>query len=139
MAMTGVTVADECTEKFNEMKLKKTNKFITFKIENKKTVVIDVMGESGKTMQDFRDALPDSEARYALIDVDYTSEDGRPQTKLTFVFWCNDDTVPVREKMLYAGTKDAIKKKFPGIMKELQANSPDELEDEAIFELMLKK
>merc|ERR1711920_442875 len=118
---------DSCVDKYNEIKMKKNKRFITFKIEDKKKIVVDTEGEREKTWDDFCSQLPDDEPRYALVDVDYTSEDGRPQDKLTFVMWSPDDKCGVKSKMLYASSKDALKKKFTGIMKEVQANDRGDL------------
>lgn len=38
--------------------------------------------------------------------------------KLVFIFW-SPDTQPVKSKMAYASGKEALKKKLPGIAKEL--------------------
>merc|ERR1712195_326966 len=118
---------------------KKTKKYVLFKIENKKEIVIDCQGDTTKTFEDFKAALPEAEPRYGLVDIEYTTDDGRPQSKLTFVMWSPDDKCGVKDKMLYASSKDAIKKKFVGIMKEIQANDLDDLEDDAIQALMNKK
>merc|ERR1711935_500380 len=118
---------------------KKTKRYVTFKIENKKEIVVDADGPVSETFDDFVKALPEAEPRYALIDIDYMSEDGRPQSKLTFVMWSPDDKCGVRDKMLYASSKDAIKKKLTGIMKELQANDMSDLTDEEINAHINKK
>merc|ERR1712187_365562 len=107
--------------------MKKDLRFVTFKIENKKQIIPDEEAGTDKKFQDFVDALPEDQPRYGLVDVDFESEDGRPQSKLTFVFWSPDDKTSVKDRMLYASSKDAIKKKFPGIMKELQANDLGDL------------
>merc|ERR1712107_615203 len=121
-------------------KMGKKLRYCIFKISaDKKSVENDSQGEVEKTWDDFKAALPDDGARYALVDVEYESEDGRPQSKLTFVFWCPDDKCGVKEKMLYSGTKDALKRKFTGIMKELQANDTGDLEWDQVKQLMLKK
>uniref|UniRef100_A0A7S1F0U3 ADF-H domain-containing protein n=1 Tax=Noctiluca scintillans TaxID=2966 RepID=A0A7S1F0U3_NOCSC len=124
--MSGVTVHEDCMTKYNEIKMGKALRFALFKIENKKQIVFDSDGPKDLSFEDFAKSLPTGEPRYALCDIDYTSEDGRPQTKLTFVFWSPDDC-GVKERMLYASSKDAIKKKFTGIMKELQANDMGDL------------
>merc|ERR1719465_147964 len=98
--------------------------------------VIDAEGDASKTFADFVAALPEDQARYALVDIDYTTDDGRPQSKLTFVMWSPDDKLNVKDKMLYASSKDAIKKKFTGIMKELQANDMGDLEWKDVEALM---
>eukprot|EP00439_Symbiodinium_sp_Y106_P080606 s935_g19.t1 len=85
-------------------------------------------------LEDFVSKLPEGEPRYALVDYEYTSEDGRPQSKLCFVFWTT-----VKDRMVYASSKDALKKKFPGIMKEVQANDMGDLDVKEVDDLMKKK
>uniref|UniRef100_A0A6U6TV89 ADF-H domain-containing protein n=1 Tax=Zooxanthella nutricula TaxID=1333877 RepID=A0A6U6TV89_9DINO len=141
MAVSGVKVDDTCLEAYTEIKMGKKLRFVLFKIEDKTNIVVERKEEKtdGSTGWDaFVEAVPDAEPRYALIEVDYKTEDGRDQSKLTFVFWSPDDG-PVKEKMLYASTKDTIKKKFTGIMKEVQANDKGDLEYKNILELMLRK
>jgi len=136
---SGVKVSDACVEVYNEIKMKKSKKFVLFKIENKKEIVIDCDGDNTKTFADFKAALPEAEPRYGLVDITYQTDDGREQSKLTFVMWSPDDKCGVKDKMLYASSKDAIKKKFTGIMKELQANDMSDLTDEEVTALMTKK
>eukprot|EP00408_Alexandrium_pacificum_P056584 CAMPEP_0171173126 /NCGR_PEP_ID=MMETSP0790-20130122/10065_1 /TAXON_ID=2925 /ORGANISM="Alexandrium catenella, Strain OF101" /LENGTH=85 /DNA_ID=CAMNT_0011637987 /DNA_START=43 /DNA_END=297 /DNA_ORIENTATION=- len=85
--MSGVSVADECVEKYNEIKMKKDKRYVIFKIQDFKQIVFEAEGPTTETLQDFKNKLPVDEPRYALVDVDYTSADGRPQSKLCFVFW----------------------------------------------------
>merc|ERR1719343_1922732 len=133
---SGVKVADEVKISHDRIKMKKDIKYVTYKIENKKLIVVDKIGEPGEDgklpdMDAFRETLPAKEPRYALVDIAYETDDGRPQTKLTFVVW-NPDEGSVKEKMLYSSSKDAIKKKFEGIMKEIQANEAGDLTDDEI-------
>eukprot|EP00928_Gymnodinium_smaydae_P096818 TRINITY_DN862_c0_g1_i1.p1 TRINITY_DN862_c0_g1~~TRINITY_DN862_c0_g1_i1.p1 ORF type:complete len:142 (-),score=61.19 TRINITY_DN862_c0_g1_i1:90-515(-) len=141
MAASGVKVNDACVDKYNQIKMKKDLRYVMFKIsDDKKSVEVESEGSAADNKyEDFVKALPEDHPRYALVDISYNTEDGRPQDKLTFVFWSPDDKVGVKEKMLYASTKDAIKKKFPGIMKELQANDADDLKWEEVEKKMLQK
>ena len=131
---SGVAVADQVITKYNQIKLGKSDdgggklRYVIFKIKDKKEIVFDTEGDASKTFDDFKTALPEDEPRYALVDIDYKTDDGRGQTKLTFVMWSPDDKAGVKPKMLYASSKDAIKKKCTGIMKELQANDMSDLE-----------
>merc|ERR1711988_735357 len=113
----------------NEIKMGKKLRFVTFMIENKKEVVVEKEGDMEKTWEDFVAALPEDAPRYALVEVEYESDDGRPQNKLTFVFWSPDEGQSVKDKMMYAGSKDSVKKKFTGIMKEIQANEKGDLDE----------
>merc|ERR1719152_74347 len=103
--------------------MKKSLRYVTFMIKDKKEVVVDAEAPAeGNGWDEFVKALPEDQPRYALVDVDYETDDGRPQNKLTFVYWSPDDKCSIKDKMIYSSTKDTLKKKFPGIMKERQAN-----------------
>jgi hypothetical protein len=41
---------------------------------------------------------------------------------------CCDEGCPIKEKMVYASTKDTVKKSFPGITFERQAAELEELD-----------
>jgi len=87
------------------------------------TIVLETKEENKEyTWEKIKEVLPANEPRYAVMDVAYKSDDGREQNKLTFVFWSPDGGASVKEKMLYAATKDSIKKIMSGCMKEVQAN-----------------
>merc|ERR1719188_2916540 len=102
--------------------MKKDLRFVTFKIQDKKMIVPDVKGPIEKSYEDFVKELPEDQPRYALCDIDYETADGRSQNKLVFFYWSPDDKTPIKEKMIYASSKDAIKKKLTGVMVEVQAN-----------------
>mmetsp|Transcript_50597 Transcript_50597/g.94490 ORF Transcript_50597/g.94490 Transcript_50597/m.94490 type:complete len:137 (+) Transcript_50597:80-490(+) len=136
--MSGVAVSDECQDKYNEIKMKKEMRYVIFKIQDKKEIVVESTGPASEKYEDFVKKLPEAEPRYALIDYDYMSTDGRPQSKLCFVFWSPDDKTSVKDRMLYASSKDALKKKMPGIMKEVQANDMGDLAEDDVTALMQK-
>eukprot|EP00416_Gambierdiscus_australes_P026818 CAMPEP_0171082716 /NCGR_PEP_ID=MMETSP0766_2-20121228/17279_1 /TAXON_ID=439317 /ORGANISM="Gambierdiscus australes, Strain CAWD 149" /LENGTH=136 /DNA_ID=CAMNT_0011540101 /DNA_START=64 /DNA_END=474 /DNA_ORIENTATION=- len=134
--MSGVTVSDACVELYNQIKMKKDLRYVTFQIQNNKEIIPDKQGPNTETYADFTKQLPESEPRYALVDVEFTSADGRPQSKLCFVFWSPDDKTTVKQRMIYASSKDAIKKKLTGIMKEIQANDASDLAEEDVKKKM---
>lgn len=136
VSMSGVTMDPVCLERFEQMKLKHDLRYIIFKIENKKTIVVDAEGDKSKSYEDFLTVLPKDAPRYCLVDVDYTTKSGADHSKVVFVFWSPDDG-PVREKMLYASSKDSIKKAMPGIQLEVQANDMDDVEKKAVQSKLL--
>lgn len=84
---TGVKVVDEVVSQFNDFKLKKLDKkFIIYKIEGDK-IVTDVAGPANSDFAAFQAALPANDARYAVLDHDFTTKDGRPGNKIVFVAW----------------------------------------------------
>ena len=124
-------VSDDVVSTFNDFKLQQGEKlrYIIYSIENKKTIVIADKGERSKTFDDFCGALPDDDCRYGLVDLDFTTTDGRPTSKLVLITW-NPDTAPVRSKMLYSGSKEALKTALNGVGVHINATDRSELDFE---------
>jgi len=87
---------------------------------------------SEKNWEDFCADLPESDCRYAVIDVEFETDDGRPTSKIIFLSWA-PDTAKVRSKMVYAGSKEAIKRALVGVGIHLNATDRSELEFEQIL------
>lgn len=126
---TGVVVDDEVATTFTAFKLNQGEKlrYYIYKIENKTKIVIDSKGDRTKTYADFCASLPDDDCRYGLIDCEFTTEDGRPTSKLVFITW-NPDTANVRSKMLYSGSKEALKTVLSGVSVHMNATDQSELD-----------
>lgn len=94
-SMSGIEVDSAVTTLFNEMKLRSTHKYATFKIVNKKKVEEDVLGDPATTEEKTQDkekfdelkALMTREPRYILYDFGFTNKEGRKIKKLAFIFW----------------------------------------------------
>jgi len=125
---SGVAVNDECISKFNDMKLKAANRYIIFKIaDDKKSIIVEAEGDKTKTYDDFLAALTKDEPRFAAVDVPITTKDGVNRDILSLITW-SPDTCGVKTKMLYASSKDALKKKLSGLAKDsIQCNDEGEL------------
>ncbi len=84
---TGVSVHDDAIAKYAEFK-KSSNasRYIIFKIVDGKIVLDGDMSEE-RNYEVFLDQLPVDDCRYAVYKKDYTTHDGRPQTKLVFISW----------------------------------------------------
>jgi cofilin len=138
---TGVVVDDEVASSFNSFKLQAAGfklRYYVYKIENKKTIVIESSGERSKTYEDFCSCLPENECRYGLIDLEFESDDGRPTSKLVFITW-NPDIGKIRDKMLYSGSKEAIKAALSGVGIHINATDQAELDFEASILPVVKK
>ncbi|XP_003962844.1 cofilin-2 [Takifugu rubripes] len=143
---SGVTVNDEVIKVFNEMKVrksqtpeevKKRKKAVLFCMSNdtKKIIVEEgkqiLQGEIGETVEDpyarFVSLLPLNDCRYGLYDATYETKESKKED-LVFIFWAPDGA-PLKSKMVYASSKDAIKKKLTGIKHEWQVNGLDDIQD----------
>ena len=128
---TGVTVHDDITATFNDFKLGQgvKRRYMLYTIKDKKEIVIDSDGERSKTYDDFCAVLPDDDCRYALIDLELTTTDGRPTSKLVLITWV-PDTASVRNKMLYSGSKEALKTALNGVGIHINCTDRAELDFE---------
>ncbi|XP_075182524.1 cofilin-1 [Anomaloglossus baeobatrachus] len=143
---SGVMVADIVVEIFNAMKVrksctpeeaKKRLKAVVFCLSPDKKMIIPeegkqiLVGDCGTKITDpykaFVEMLPCDDCRYALYDCCYETRETRKED-LVFVFWAPEDA-PLKSKMIYASSKDAIKKKFPGCKHEMQVNNRADIRD----------
>lgn len=96
--MSGIEVDEEIPTLFNDMKLRSTHKYATFKILNKKKVVLDVTGDPCTTenkeddkaqFEILKEQIKEpKEPRYILYDFGFTKkDDNRKIRKLAFIFW----------------------------------------------------
>ncbi|XP_038643430.1 cofilin-2-like [Scyliorhinus canicula] len=151
---SGVTVADEVVNCFNEMKVRKScsqeemklrKKVIFMKLDDKKEKIIlnvkkmILVGQvQDKSVADplraFIDMLPLTECCYVLYDASYETKESKKE-ELIFIHW-SPDKAPVEQKMIYASSKGALKNKLTGIKHEWQVNAIEELLDQS--ELMSK-
>ncbi|XP_075699535.1 cofilin-2 [Rhinoderma darwinii] len=143
---SGVTVNDEVIKVFNEMKVrkaqspeevKKRKKAVLFCLSpDKREIIVEeakqiLVGDIGNTVEDpyrtFVNLLPLDDCRYGLYDATYETKESKKED-LVFIFWAPDNA-PLKSKMIYASSKDAIKKKFTGIKHEWQVNGMDDIKD----------
>jgi len=149
MSQSGAGVSEECVKVYNELKLGKALKYIIYKLsDDNKNIVIEEASKS-KNYESFRQKLIHATSkgkngaevigpRYAVYDFEYqlASGDGI-RNKLTFIAWSPDDA-PIGPKMVYASSKDALKRSLTGLGAEVQANDADDIEWETIIKVISK-
>merc|ERR1719387_3127686 len=125
---SGVQVNPDCLAEFEAMKIRSSYQYIVFKItDDKKFIEIECKGDKGASFDDFKSKLPDGDCRYAVLDVEISTKSGATTSKLIFISW-SDDNASVKPKMLYASSKDALKKALTGINEEYQATDRGDLD-----------
>jgi len=148
MSQSGASVAQECIEKYNDLKAKKL-KFVIYKLsDNNKEIVVEEASEN-KEWETFRDKLLGATSksksgavgkgpRYAVYDFEYALASGEGErNKLTFIAWSPDDA-SVQAKMIYASSKEALKRSLTGVAIELQANDPEDIEWDSAIKFVSK-
>ncbi|XP_059112794.1 cofilin-1-like [Peromyscus eremicus] len=116
--------------------VKKRKKAVLFCLnEDKKNIILEegkeILVDVRQTVDDpyiaFVKMLPDKDCHYALYDATYETKESKKED-LVFNFWA-PERAPLESKMIYASSKDAIKKKLTGIKHDLQANCYEEVKD----------
>ncbi|KJZ80376.1 Cofilin [Hirsutella minnesotensis 3608] len=139
----------ECISAFNDLKLSKKYKYIIYKLsdDNKQIVVEDA--SDNKDWESFREKLVNATSksksgaegkgpRYAVYDFEYSLASGDGvRNKITFIAWSPDEA-GVQPKMIYASSKEALKRSLTGLASELQANDPDDIEYDTILKIVSK-
>jgi len=144
MSQSGAQVNADCVTKFNELKLNKKIKYIIYKLsDDYKEIVVDDASEDGD-WDNFREKLINATAknkagkvgkgpRYAVYDFNYDLASGEgSRSKITFIAWSPDDA-GIQPKMIYASSKDALKRALNGIATEFQANDEDDIEYQSVL------
>jgi len=144
MSQSGASVHADCVTKFNELKLNKKIKYIIYKLsDDYKEIVVEEASEDGD-WDAFREKLINSKSknkqgkegkgpRYAVYDLNYDLSSGEgSRSKITFIAWSPDDA-GIQPKMIYASSKDGLKRSLNGIATEFQANDEDDIEYQSVL------
>lgn len=126
-------IHDDCKLRFVELKSKRMHRFITYRLENQKEVIVDQTGQRDATYEDFTKTLPENDCRFAVFDFDFTTPEDVPKSRIFYIFW-SPDTAKVRSKMTYASTNEKFKRTLDGIQIEMQATDPSEISLDVIKE-----
>ncbi|XP_054433664.1 cofilin-1-like [Pteronotus mesoamericanus] len=143
---SGVAISAGVIKVFNDMKVhkcstpeevKKRKKAVLFCLrEDKENIILEegkeiLVGDMGQTVDDpyatFVKMLLDKDCHYLFYDTTYETKESKKED-LVFIFWASESATH-KSKMIYASSKDAIKKKLTRIKHELQANCYEEVKD----------
>ncbi|KAJ8104327.1 hypothetical protein POJ06DRAFT_191319 [Lipomyces tetrasporus] len=133
-----VAVSNDCQTAFQELKLGKSLKFIIFALNDSKTEIVVAEKSSDPSYDEFIANLPENDCRYAVYDFEYelAGNEGK-RSKICFFTW-SPDSAPVRSKMTYASSKDAIRRSLNGIAAEIQGTDFSEVAYESVLDKVSK-
>ncbi|CCF60625.1 hypothetical protein KAFR_0L00180 [Kazachstania africana CBS 2517] len=134
MSRSGVAVADESLAAFNDLKLGKKYKFVLFGLNENKTEIVVKETSTDASYDAFLEKLPENDCLYAVYDFEYeiSGNEGK-RSKIIFFTW-SPDTAPVRSKMVYASSKDALRRALNGVSTDVQGTDFSEVAYEAVLE-----
>lgn len=130
---SGVTVHDECLAVFQELKLRKKHKYIIFRLNDAKTEIIKYKESTSQEYEDFLTDLPENECRWAVYDLEYQKEEGGLRNKIIFFHW-SPDGAKIKDKMVAASSREAIRRALVGIAVEIQGTDSSEVAYETVLE-----
>ena len=145
---SGVQVDASAVQLFNEMKKRNVAKYATFRIEDKKVIVVDYQAPAAKTTTRDEDKvhftelgqrLAQDEPRYIVYNFSFRmKKEARDVHKLVFLVWCPDSS-SVGNKMLYAASKGYLKREFEGLSLEFQLSDMGDFDYDSIADVIEKK
>lgn len=129
-----VAVADESLQAFNDLKLGKKYKFVLFALNESKTSIVVKETSTDQSYDAFLEKLPENDCLYAIYDFEYeiNGNEGK-RSKIVFYTW-SPDTAPVRSKMVYASSKDALRRALNGVSTDIQGTDFAEVSYETVLE-----
>jgi len=130
---SGVGVNSECLEVFQALKLRKKSKYIIFKLNKDKTEIVVEKSSTSTEYEDFLGDLPEAVCCWAVYDFEFENEEGNPRNKLVFVQWSPDDA-KIKDKMVTASSRDALRRSFQGIGIDVQGTDVSEVAYETVLE-----
>ncbi|KIO25853.1 hypothetical protein M407DRAFT_243931 [Tulasnella calospora MUT 4182] len=133
MATSGVGVNQECLSTYQELKLKKAHKYIIFKLNDTLTEIVVDKTSKEADYEAFLGDLPEDAPRWAVYDFEFEKAGAGKRNKLTFYSW-NPDNAKIKQKMVYASSRDSLKRSLVGIAVEIQGTSLDEVDYDTVLD-----
>jgi len=138
--MSGVDVADECVEVYNEMKSSFKYRYITYTINREQDAV--VVADTLPTSKEESGASPEqkyasflkvlekdyADCCYALYDFEHTQQ---AYSRVILILWTPNNARPM-SKMLYSSTYDALRRELPGVYRYVVGEDTDEIKWDVI-------
>ncbi|KAI1165859.1 cofilin [Nemania serpens] len=149
MSQSGAIVSQDCITHFNNLKLEKKYRYIIYKLSDDNRQIVVEEASVDTNWENFRQKLLDAKSktksgaissgpRYAVYDFQYNLSGGEgSRSKITFIAWSPDDA-GVMPKMVYASSKEGLKRSLNGIAIELQANDRDDIEYDTVLKVVSK-
>ncbi|KAJ7132945.1 actin cross-linking [Mycena filopes] len=130
---SGVAVSSDCLTQFQQLKLGKKFKYIIFGLNKDNTEIVVLNTSDSQDYDTFLTELPEAECRWAVYDLEFEKEDGGKRNKIVFYSW-SPDTAKVKAKMVFASSKDALRRSLVGIAVEIQGTDFSEVSHEAVLD-----
>ncbi|CAL1712471.1 unnamed protein product [Somion occarium] len=109
------------------------HKYIVFGLSPDNTEIVVTKTSSDNSYETFLADLPEAECRWAIYDFEFERPGEGKRNKLLFVTWAPDDA-KIKQKMLFASSKDALRRSLVGISTEIQGTDYSEVAYESVLD-----
>jgi len=129
---SGVNVNPSCLTAYQELKLGKKHTYIIYGLSKDHSEIIVQKTSSSTEYDDFLVDLPETECVWAVYDFEYEKGEAK-RNKIIFYSW-SPDNAQIKQKMLFASSKEALRRALVGIAVEVQGTEYSEVSLEALLE-----
>ncbi|CAE6417187.1 unnamed protein product [Rhizoctonia solani] len=132
---SGVTVDPSCLAVYQGLKIGNKDKvvYIMLKLsDDLQSIVVDKTS-SDNNFDNFVAQLPQAEPRWAVYDFSFEKDDGGKRNRLVFLVW-SPESSHIKHKMVYAASREALRKPLDGISIEIQATDLSEISYSIVHE-----
>ncbi|KAG9310903.1 actin depolymerizing factor [Chiua virens] len=123
---SGVNVSDDCTATYQQLKLGKRFKYLFFRLNDDLSEIVVDKTSDASDYGAFVAEFPAAQCRWAVYDFEFEKPGEGPRKKLGFISWSPDDA-KVKDKMVFASSHEALKRKLDGIAFEVQGTDRSEI------------
>jgi len=133
---SGVEPTDLCVTTYQELKLGRKYRYIIYGLNDAQTGIVVNKASDASDFGDFVKDLPRDQCRWAVYDFEFEKDGEGKRSKLCFVSW-SPDVAKVKEKMVFAASREALRRRLDGIAFEIQGTDPSEITYNTVLEKAL--
>ncbi|KAL4079303.1 actin depolymerizing factor [Scleroderma citrinum] len=130
---SGIGVNSVCLDTYQDLKLGHKFKYIIYNLSKDNKEIVVGKTSTTQSYDDFLADLPEGECRWAVYDFEYEKEGAGKRNKLCFFSWSPDDA-KIKQKMLFASSRDALRRSLVGIAVEIQGTDYTEVSYESVLD-----
>ena len=120
-----ISIPPEVGEEFKKMKTRRAYKYMILQLKEDFSLSVAKTGPPTSTARDFIKALPTSDSRYAVFDMEITAKSGMKSSKIMFFLWTPDASTG-RSKMFYTSQRRTLDTVFTGV-EDVQSSKVEDI------------
>ena len=146
-AGSGIKIDGDCKVTYDLLQRDHLHRFIIYKIENCKEIVVDRIGDRSASVEDFfaalreKDEFGNDQCRYAILDYEFTIDaigDGSSyRESILLIMYC-PDTARIKNKMIYSSSFHSLKRTLVGVKRSVNINDESNLSEEYIKDIAIQ-